>query len=136
MRAIIFDYFGVLAHRYGQCDERVMRFIQEELVGKCKLVVLSNMNGGSAAEMLGEYAHLFDVVILSGDMGMSKPDERAFLEAARRLGEFPSDCVMIDDSQTNCAGAERAGMRAVYFQGVEELSEALKALEKRAIINS
>lgn len=136
MRAIIFDYFGVLAHRYGQCDQWVMRFIQEELVGRYTLAVLSNMSGGSAAEMLGEYAHMFGTVILSGDMGVSKPDERAFLEAARRLGEFPSDCVMIDDSQTNCVGAERAGMRAVYFQGVEELSEALKALEKRAIINS
>ena len=40
MRAIIFDYFGVLAHRYGECDEELMEFIGQNLVGKYKLAVL------------------------------------------------------------------------------------------------
>lgn len=121
MRAIIFDYFGVLAHRYGRCDEQMMRFIQEELVGRYKLAVLSNMSGGSAEEMLGEYATLFDHVLLSGDLGVAKPDQRAFLEAARRLNEFPSDCLMIDDSAANCTGAMQTGMEVVYFQDQESL---------------
>lgn len=125
MRTIIFDYLGVLAHRYGECDPRMIEFIRGELVGRYKLAVLSNMRGGSATEMLGEYAALFDVVLLSGDIGVSKPDERAFLEVARRLEEFPSDCVMVDDAEVNCAGAERAGMRAVWFQGLERLQSDL-----------
>lgn len=62
IRAIIFDYFGVLASRYGVCDPEVMQFIEQNLLGKYKLAVLSNMNGGTAEDMLGECVRLFDTL--------------------------------------------------------------------------
>ena len=133
MRAIIFDYFGVLAHRYGECDEELMEFIGQNLAGKYKLAVLSNMSGGSEAGMFGGYVRLFDEVVLSGDIGVSKPDERAYSVAAQRLEEFISDCLMIDDSETNCAGAEQAGMSAIWFQNKAELR---RELEKYGILTS
>lgn len=133
VRAIVFDYFGVLAHRYGRCDAEMIEFIQEELVGKHKLAVLSNMNSGTAEEMLGEHASLFDVVALSGGMGFGKPDKRAYLEVARLLGEFPPECLMIDDSEMNCRGAEDAGLEAICYSGVETLRPEL---EKYAILAS
>lgn len=122
---ILFDYFGVLAHRYGQPNQELIRFIQENVAGRYKLAVLSNMNGGTAEEMLGEYTELFDQVMLSGELGVAKPDARAFLLAAQRLGEFPDDCVMIDDSQQNCVAAEDVGMRAVYYRDLEQLRQKL-----------
>ncbi|OYW85588.1 hypothetical protein B7Z17_02055, partial [Candidatus Saccharibacteria bacterium 32-49-10] len=105
--------------------EELIRFIQENLAGRYKLAVLSNMNGGTAEEMLGEYTELFDQVMLSGELGVAKPDARAFLLAAQRLGEFPDDCVMIDDSQQNCVAAEDVGMRAVYYRDLEQLRQKL-----------
>ena len=66
-------------------------------------------------------------------MGVSKPDERAYSVAAQRLEEFISDCLMIDDSETNCAGAERAGMSAIWFQNKAELR---RELEKYGILTS
>lgn len=131
MKAIIFDYFGVLAYRYGQPDETVIKLIRGRLLGRYKLAVLSNMSGGSAEEMLGEQAELFDVVLLSGEIGVAKPDARAFLEAVRQLGEFPSDCLMIDDSQINFAAARQAGLEAIYFTGVANLE---RELEKYGIL--
>lgn len=125
MQAIIFDYFGVLAHRYGRCDAEIMEFIQEELVGEYKLAVLSNMNDGTAKEMLGEYVGLFDIVALSGEMGFGKPDIRAYLEVAKRLGEFPSDCLLIDDSPRNCVGAEESGMKSVHYEDLGGLKTTL-----------
>lgn len=125
IRAIIFDYFGVLASRYGVCDPEVMQFIEQNLLGKYKLAVLSNMNGGTAEDMLGECVRLFDQVMISGELGVAKPDGRAFLEAARRLEEFPSDCLMIDDSQVNCTGAEQVGLESIYFAGLSDLRRAL-----------
>lgn len=122
---ILFDYFGVLAHRYGQPNEEIIRFIQENLAGQYKLAVLSNMDGGTAEEMLGEHTELFDQVMLSGELGVAKPDARAFLLAAQRLGEFPDDCVMIDDSQQNCVAAEDVGMRAVYYRDLGQLRQKL-----------
>lgn len=122
---ILFDYFGVLAHRYGKPDEEIIRFIDENLAGRYRLAVLSNMSGGTAEEMLGPHAGLFDEVIISGEQGVAKPDARAFLLAAQRLGEFPDDCVMIDDSQQNCVAAEDVGMRAVYYRDLGQLRQKL-----------
>ena len=126
VRALVFDYFGVLAQQYGRCDEQVMTFIEQRLLKKYRLAVLSNMNGGSAEAMLGKYSKLFDEVLLSGELGVAKPDERAFLLAARRLGEFPSSCIMVDDSELNCTVAEQVDMRAIRFTNVENLAQKLE----------
>lgn len=125
-KAVIFDYFGVIASKYGQCEEPVMQIIKEGLHGKHKLAILSNMSSGAANEMLGENEILFDEVILSADIGVGKPDIRAFLLAAQTLGEFPSNCIVIDDSAANCTAAESLGMRAIHFVGSENLQQKLQ----------
>lgn len=123
---ILFDYFGVLAHRYGQPDKEMMGFIQQHLAGRYRLAVLSNMNGGSAEEMLGEYSGLFEKVIISGDLGVAKPDPRAFLMAARQLREFAESCVMVDDSELNCSAAKGVGMQAIYYQNLGQFEQKLR----------
>ena len=123
---ILFDYFGVLAHGYGRVDTELMNFIEKKLVGKCRLAVLSNMNGGTADEMLGDYAEMFDEVFISGELGFAKPDQRAFLLAASQMQEFPGDCLMIDDSEINCLSAIGAGMEAIQFKGVADLEQKLE----------
>ena len=123
---ILFDYFGVLAHGYGRVDTELMNFIEKKLVGKCRLAVLSNMNGGTADEMLGDYAEMFDEVFISGELGFAKPDQRAFLLAASQMQEFPGDCLMIDDSEINCLSAKDAGMEAIQFKGVADLEQKLE----------
>ena len=123
---ILFDYFGVLAHRFGQPDEELMGFIQQELVGHCRLAVLSNMSNSTAEEMLGEYVSVFDAVMISGELGAAKPDQRAFLLAASQMQEFPGDCLMIDDSEINCLSAKDAGMEAIQFKGVADLEQKLE----------
>lgn len=122
---IIFDYFGVLAHRYGQPDSELIDFIEMELAGRCRLAVLSNMSGGSAVDMLGPSAESFDEVITSGELGVAKPDRRAFLLAAQRLGEFPEDCILVDDSLVNCTSAEEVGMRSIHYQDFQQFQQEL-----------
>ncbi|NML44684.1 HAD family phosphatase [Ramlibacter sp. G-1-2-2] len=49
-----------------------------------------------------------------GDMGLpGKPDPAIFLEAARRLGVPPPDCIVFEDAPFGIEAAARAGMRAV-----------------------
>lgn len=53
-------------------------------------------------------------VIVGGDEGLrGKPEPDLFLEAARRLGEAPSACVVFEDAPFGIEAARRAGMRAV-----------------------
>lgn len=63
-----------------------------------------------------ELAALVDVVVVSGDEGMSKPDPRIFHIALDRLGVTAPKAVMVGDSwATDITGAARAGIRAVWF---------------------
>lgn len=57
---------------------------------------------------------LFDVVVVSGDIGVYKPDHRIFDEAARRLGLKNSEVLFVGDHPVNdIDGALGAGMLAI-----------------------
>jgi len=55
----------------------------------------------------------FDVIVTAEDVRMGKPDPEVYLEAARRLGAPPPDCLVFEDSLVGVEAARRAGMRAV-----------------------
>lgn len=57
---------------------------------------------------------LFDAVVISGEVGLRKPDADIYLLAASRLGLPPERCVFVDDLAVNVHGATRAGMAAVH----------------------
>ncbi|WP_223736050.1 HAD-IA family hydrolase [Streptomyces purpurogeneiscleroticus] len=58
---------------------------------------------------------LFDGLALSFRVGVRKP-RRGIFEAAAELAEAaPEECVLVDDIEANCAGAEAAGWQAVHF---------------------
>jgi HAD superfamily hydrolase (TIGR01509 family) len=46
-----------------------------------------------------------------------KPEPDVFIEAARRAGYDPQDCVVIEDSVTGVTAAHRAGCRVLGFTG-------------------
>jgi len=56
---------------------------------------------------------MFDVVVISGEVGMRKPEERIFRHAAGLLGLDPADCVFIDDIEVNTQAAEAIGMTTI-----------------------
>ena len=71
---------------------------------------------------------LFDALVISNEVGMRKPSEAIFLEAARRLGMDPGGCVFVDDIRANVEAAERVGMRGVLHERSEETVPRLEEL--------
>ena len=53
---------------------------------------------------------LFDVVVISGEVGLHKPQPEIYWMAAERLGVEPDSCVFVDDLRENVHGAEQVGM--------------------------
>jgi len=52
--------------------------------------------------------------VVGGDEGLpGKPEPAIFLEAARRLGADPAQCIVFEDAPFGIEAARRAGMRAV-----------------------
>lgn len=57
-----------------------------------------------------------DIVVLSDDIEVNKPDIRIFRHAEERAGVSAADCVMLGDNPlTDIAGALNAGWKAVWF---------------------
>lgn len=52
-------------------------------------------------------------VVSSDEVACGKPAPDVFLEAARRLGVAPADCVVMEDAAPGCLAAHAAGMRCV-----------------------
>jgi putative hydrolase of the HAD superfamily len=70
---------------------------------------------------------LFDATVISGDVGLHKPQPEIYLLAAERLGVDPGASIFVDDLRENCAGAEAVGMTAVLHR---ETSATIHRLEE------
>lgn len=57
----------------------------------------------------------FDVISISGDLKIQKPDERIFQLTIEQLGYKAEDCLYIDDREGNLEAASKVGMNAVLF---------------------
>ena len=58
-------------------------------------------------------SELLPVRVSAEEVAHGKPEPDVFLEAARRLGARPADCVVLEDAPPGAAAARRAGMRCV-----------------------
>jgi putative hydrolase of the HAD superfamily len=71
---------------------------------------------------------LFDAVVISGEVGMHKPQPEIYRLACERLGVEPPEAVFVDDLRENCAGAEAVGMTAILHRDSERTVERLEEL--------
>jgi HAD superfamily hydrolase (TIGR01509 family) len=70
----------------------------------------------------------FDDYVLSYELRLLKPDPAIYLEAARRAGSPPGECVFIDDMEENVRAAVGAGLRGVHYLPGTDLAAELRAL--------
>jgi HAD superfamily hydrolase (TIGR01509 family) len=87
---------------------------------RCRTGVVSNYElAGIQRKRLASsgLAELLDVMVISGDSGVEKPDPALFDEALRRLGLRPSQCLFVGDSlASDAAGARNAGMDFCWYR--------------------
>ncbi|MEU3851117.1 HAD family phosphatase [Streptomyces sp. NPDC029554] len=68
-------------------------------------------------------AHLHTVVS-ADEVAHGKPAPDVFLEAARRLGASPAECVVLEDAAPGAAAAHAAGMRCIAIPYVPAQADA------------
>jgi len=71
---------------------------------------------------------LFDAIVLSGDLGVRKPDPEIYLVATGRLGVAPDQCVFVDDLGGNLKPAKALGMTTIRHVATSETVAHLKRL--------
>lgn len=59
---------------------------------------------------------LFDIIIISDEVGFSKPDERIFELALNKLKVLPEDAVFVgDDLQKDISGCQNVNIKGIWF---------------------
>ena len=95
-------------------DEAMIGAVRAARAGGVKTGLISNSWG------LGIYdrapVDLFDETVISGDVGLHKPQPEIYTMACERLGVEPGDCVFVDDLRENITGAEAVGMTAILHR--------------------
>lgn len=118
-------------------DKKVEKIILD-LKKNYKLGLISNtiFEHVEINKNLGRYK-LFDQVILSNEVGLTKNNKKIFLLACKRLEVKPAECIFIDDIEDFCKIAESVGMKTIVFKSADQLNKDLKKLlQKEPLILS
>jgi len=71
---------------------------------------------------------MFDAIVISGEVGMRKPEPEIFAHVLDLLGVAAEQTVFVDDLTHNIEAARRLGFVAVHHTSYDETSSRLEAL--------
>lgn len=91
------------------------------------LYALTNWSADKAPVMyrLFDFVNWFDGVVVSGLVGIAKPDRKIYEHLLRTYGIDPHAAVYIDDVQENVDAAAALGFAGIRFQSAGELRQNL-----------
>ncbi|WP_405884724.1 HAD family phosphatase [Streptomyces sp. NBC_01384] len=93
-----------------------MRKFVELLAGEDVPLAVASGSSPAAIEAIltgSGLAARLTTVVSADEVAHGKPAPDVFLEAARRLGADPADCVVLEDAAPGAAAAHAAGMRCI-----------------------
>ena len=79
------------------------------------------------AEREYDFLSEFDDRVISGHVGVVKPDPRIYEILFERVGRRPGELLFIDDSPANVRAADELGMAAIHFTPGVDLEKELLA---------
>ena len=102
---------------WTQLNDSVLQFASESQGKFFKLAVISNMPIDILEYMRKkfEWFGLFDELVFSCEVGMSKPDIEIYKYGLRKLNLPAGDCLFVDDSPDNVRAAMEVGLHTIHF---------------------
>lgn len=119
---------GLLARMFAAFEpvETMYEMLRRARAAGIRTCLLSNSWGdGYPREM---FAELFDGVVISGEVGLRKPDLAIFQHALELIGLPAGECVFIDDIEHNVRAAESLGIAAVHHSDAASTVARLEVL--------
>lgn len=74
-----------------------------------------------------DWDRLFDVAVISGEVGMRKPEPEIYLHTAEALGVQPRACVFVDDLGPNVKAAVALGMAGIRHVTARRTTQELES---------
>lgn len=118
---------GLLARlaEHLDLDEPMVDLVREVRAAGVPVALVSNSLGRDCYARV-DLDELFDVTVISGQVGVRKPSRRIYAIAADRLGLAPEQCVMVDDLEHNLVGAARLGIRGIHHRTAADTVRAVR----------
>ncbi len=115
----------------GQIEGTVQLLEELAQTGGLRLLALTNWSRETfpIARERFEFLSIFEDILVSGEVGLKKPDARIFQMLLDRHGITPADAVFIDDAVHNVAAASALGLHGVHFVSPAALRDTLKSLD-------
>ncbi len=121
--------------------EGVFEVLESIRKGGYKAAIIANADSADARNIiascgLGDY---FDVIVISEEIGIEKPDKRIFQAALDKLGIEAENATMVGNRiDADIVGANRIGMKSVWFRWNDRYEEIISSEDARPdfIINS
>jgi epoxide hydrolase-like predicted phosphatase len=124
IRALIDEFFA-----RDELDQALIEYIRE-LHQSYKTALLSNA-WDDMRKVIAERWHfndVFDIMVISSEVGIVKPDPRIFHLTLTRLGVQPDQAIFVDDMSRNVVAAQALGMQAIHFQDTPQMKVKLERL--------
>jgi epoxide hydrolase-like predicted phosphatase len=79
------------------------------------------------------WEEMFDAVVISGEVGMRKPEPEIFAHTASLLGLGPRECVFVDDLPANVRAAVAVGMVGIHHETYDATLAEIETLFGRSL---
>jgi epoxide hydrolase-like predicted phosphatase len=111
-----------------RADATLLDFLRN-LRPEHKVGLISNAWSGLRAFITRQkFEDVFDVLIISAEVGVMKPQSHIYHLALESLGVRPEESLFVDDVLVNVEAARLLGMSAIHFTQPEKALEELKIL--------
>ena len=113
---------------WTQISDEMIAFVEGSKDRLHRLAIVSNMTWDTLGYMREHcrWLGLFDTLVFSCEVGTNKPEPEIYAACLARLGIPSGECLFVDDSTENVAGAERSGMNVIHYQSFPAFQEELE----------
>jgi putative hydrolase of the HAD superfamily len=108
-------------------EEDMFDLVERAKGGGYRTALLSN-SWGMGLYPIDRIRALFDVVVISGEVGLRKPDPEIFELTMAKLGLNADVCVFVDDHPGHLKAAQEAGMTTVLHKAPAQSIPEVEAL--------
>jgi HAD superfamily hydrolase (TIGR01509 family) len=112
---------------YAKIDPATVALI-EKLRERYRTALLTNAIVPFIRQLMARenLERLFDIILVSAEEHLVKPDAAYFRRLLERTGAAAGDCVFLDDNPANVEGARAVGIAGIVFASAAAAAQELK----------
>lgn len=102
-------------------NQPLFDYIVRELKTSYRFGILSNASDDWISQLFTpDQLRLFDAVVLSYQIGVAKPDPRAYTAILEKLALTAEECIFVDDQPRYCDAAQKLGFKSINYTNFEQ----------------